>query len=303
MHNKYIIMALLFLLACDNSPTNTDPLIDDVDLDSLFAAPSASEIAQVTADWQTRDISARNIKLLYSDSVFLDVEMKALEVISHQVDTSTHIGALITPIGGLNNTPDILVYLHGGDDGTSMFEISLVLNSMHINLTNTILVVPSFRGETFTFIDTTFSSSAESSPWDRDVDDALALLNAAIEYHSITGAPKIALLGFSIGAGVGLLMSIRDPRIAGMVEFFGPTYFFDGFNREVAEETFAGHPRDLPGLNYINEHFLIPLQAGELSGVIPVGKRFVILLCEGRTKTTDVKFEQVVEVAREQYLG
>jgi len=41
------------------------------------------------------------------------------------------------------------------------------------------------------------------------------------------------------------------------------------------------------------------LQAGELSGVIPVGKRFVLLLCERRTKTTDVKFEQVEELLHE----
>jgi len=41
------------------------------------------------------------------------------------------------------------------------------------------------------------------------------------------------------------------------------------------------------------------LADGELSGVIPVGERFVIMLCVGRTKTTGVKFDQVRDLLLE----
>jgi dipeptidyl aminopeptidase/acylaminoacyl peptidase len=167
-------------------------------------------------------------------------------------------------MGGLDSNPNILVYLHGGDNGVFTFEVEIILSDMNIDLSNTLLVMPAFRGEQFTHIPYTFSSSDTPSPWDRDVDDALALVNAAIEYQSITGPPKIVLVGFSRGAGVGLLMAIRDPRIIGMAEFFGPTDFFGAFVREFAQEAFAGKPRNLPGLDYINEHFLLPLQTGEL---------------------------------------
>ncbi|MFC1480676.1 alpha/beta hydrolase family protein [Candidatus Neomarinimicrobiota bacterium] len=264
MHNKYVIIAFAFFLACENSPTDAGAVKIDIDLDSLFAAPTTAEIAQVEADWQSRDISARNISLLLTDTVAINVEVMILQVISHQVDMSTHVGALFSPLAGLGSNPNILVYLHGGELGTFTFEISTLLSDMDIDLSNTLLVVPSFRGEHFYHESMFYYSSGSESPWDRDVDDALALVNAAIVHHSITGAPIIALLGFSRGAGVGLLMSIRDPRITGLVEFFGPTDFFGSFVREVAQEVFEGNPRNLPGLNYISENFLLPLQNGEL---------------------------------------
>ena len=41
------------------------------------------------------------------------------------------------------------------------------------------------------------------------------------------------------------------------------------------------------------------MQPGELSGVIQVSQQYVILLCEGRTKPTEVDFDSVRELVYE----
>jgi hypothetical protein len=51
-----------------------------------------------------------------------------------------------------------------------------------------VFVAPSFRSEPLDFGGTPYVSAGEPSPWDRDVDDALALLNAAIELRRPTRA-------------------------------------------------------------------------------------------------------------------
>ncbi len=126
-------------------------------------------------------------------------------------------------------------------------------------------VAPSFRSEPLTFNTLQYVSGGDPSPWDRDVDDALALLNATLETTPEADPARIGVLGFSRGACVGLLMAIRDPRIDLVVEFFGPTDFFGPFVQEVVEEALRGQPRDLPGLDYLNRTFLQPLKSGELT--------------------------------------
>lgn len=265
MHQKYFIVVLVSLLACEQVPTAGDGHLIDVDIDALFAVPTVAEIAQISSDWEGRDVAANAVALILRDTIHINNHQLSLDIISHEVDASTHVGALLAPLAGLASNPNILVYLHGGDNGVSITEVAFAIIATGINLANTLLVVPSFRGEDIFYLGHLYQSSNTPSPWDRDVDDALALINAGINYHGLTGAPKIVLLGFSRGAGVGLLMSVRDPRIIGMAEFFGPTDFFDEFVREIAQEAFDGHPRNLPGLDYIIENFLLPFQVGDLA--------------------------------------
>jgi len=53
-------------------------------------------------------------------------------------------------------------------------------------------------------------------------------------------------------------------RVGGVVDFFGPTDFFGPFVREVTIEALEGMPRDLPGLDVLNDRFLLPLGEGDL---------------------------------------
>jgi len=76
---------------------------------------------------------------------------------------------------------------------------------------------------------------------------------------------RIAVLGFSRGAGVGMLMDVRSNAVKGVLDFFGPTDFFGPFVQEVTTEILEGNPRELPGLNYLSAEWVLPYQAGDVS--------------------------------------
>ena len=63
-----------------------------------------------------------------------------------------------------------------------------------------------------------YRSDGNASPWDWDVDDALALLDVAISTTPEANSDRIGVLGISRGADVAMLMAIRDPRIDAVVE-------------------------------------------------------------------------------------
>jgi dipeptidyl aminopeptidase/acylaminoacyl peptidase len=159
----------------------------------------------------------------------------------------------------------VLVYSHGGDAGVSTDELLLLFLALGAASSNYVWVVPSFRGEELRGGTESYWSGGEPSPWDRDVDDALALISAVLAHEPATDPERVAVLGFSRGAGVGLLMAARDSRIDAAVCFFGPTDFFDPWVRDIVEEALQDQVRDLPGLAWLNESYIQPLRQGMLS--------------------------------------
>lgn len=256
---------LLSLAACSDGGTGpSNPrVVEGVDFDVLFAEPSAAELAAVSAEWAARMPAATQDEL-EEDSVVsvgaLDVRVR---IVSHDVDGVEHFGAVVNE-EGLTGSAPVLVYAHGGDAGVSVEEVLLLFVVAGPTAADFVWVVPSFRSEPVSFGDQVWTSEGPPSPWDRDVDDALALLEVALEIEPAADEGRIGVLGFSRGGGVGMLMGIRDPRIDRIVEFFGPTDFFGPFVQDVFEEALRGSPRDLPGLDYLNETYVQPLERGEL---------------------------------------
>jgi hypothetical protein len=240
-----------------------------VNLSELFAPPTPSELTATLDDWSRRDVSPQNVEEVDSATVVLGVlnaDTLTVRILSHTVGGVRHFGAVIVPRGGTTGSLPVLVMAHPGDGGVDVDgTLALLGFSLGGTLESFVTVIPSFRSEALTFQGATYQSAGMASPWDRDVDDALALLNVAIQVTLEADSGRIGVLGLSRGAGVGLLMAIRDPRIAEVVEFFGPTDFFGPFVQDVVAEALLGAPRDLPGLNDLNAQFIQPLQRGDLS--------------------------------------
>jgi len=97
------------------------------------------------------------------------------------------------------------------------------------------------------------------------VDDTFALIDVASQIEPATDASRIAVLGMSRGGAVGMLMSARSDAVERVLAFFGPTDFYGPFVQEVVTEILEGNPRQLPGLDYLAEEFLLPYQAGEVT--------------------------------------
>lgn len=246
--------------SCSDSPTGPAP---GPDVDALFAPPTTSEIQAVEADWAARNVSAQSVQVAF-DSTLASVGLR-VRVLSHTVNGGRHYGAVVTPVGAPDASLPIVVYGHGGDAGTSIDELLLVASLLQGQVPTTGFVQPSFPDEPLTFGSHVFQSDGPASPWDHDVDATIALLSAAIESASELDPERIVVVGQSRGADVGLLMAARDTRVQAVVEFFGPTDFFASYAREIFEEALAGMPRDLPGLDYLNETIIQPWKNRQLS--------------------------------------
>lgn len=257
---------VLLLSACGDSAGPEDRIVEGVNLTELFAPPTSAEIARIAGEWNSRDVSAQSVQVVETSAVIVGGTEDTVRIVSHEVDGVTHFGAIVAPTGALAGSLPIVVVAHGGDNGIDVDDALLLLSFAFGGVQDDfVFVAPSFRSEPLVFQGTEYRSGGEPSPWDSDVDDALALLNAAIATTPSADASRIGVLGLSRGASVGLLMAIRDPLIAVVVEFFGPADFFGPFVQEVVEEALLGMPRDLPGLAYLDQRFIQPLKNGELA--------------------------------------
>lgn len=261
-----VLAALLIVAACGDATGPEPPAEEGVDLALLFSPPTASESGAILSEWAGRDVQASDVVVLHETTLPQGSQGLTLRIISHRVGDVTHIGAIATPVGATDGSLPVIVYSHGGDQGENLDLTLLILPlALGDDIDNFVFVVPSFRSESLTFGGIEYPSSGDPSPWDRDVDDALSLLVAAFTITPEADPERIGVLGFSRGAAVGLLMAIRDPRIDSVVEFFGPTDFFGPFVQEVVEDALEGNLRDLPGLDFLNQEFIQPLNAGALS--------------------------------------
>ncbi|MBO6574738.1 MAG: dienelactone hydrolase family protein [Rhodothermales bacterium] len=264
------VAAALVIAACDHTYAEIEPegpgIVNGIDLDPLFAPPTVAEVQAIRADWASRDTGVYDYNLVLAEQRRFNSTDMRVEIVSHRVGGTTHYGGIVVPEGSARGSMPVLLYLHGGDGGVSLDgEVAFVLQFFGALQDDWVVVVPSFRDEPLRYNGQSWRSDGPASPWNYDVDDAMALLSVAIETVPEIDPSRVASVGFSRGGAVAMLMSARDRRVDRVVEFFGPTDFFGPFVQDVAIETMQGMPRDLPGVDFMNENYLIPLANGEVS--------------------------------------
>jgi dipeptidyl aminopeptidase/acylaminoacyl peptidase len=257
-----LLAATMLPAACGDSPSGPR---SGVDLDALFRPASAVEMATVEAEWSARTPTAREVLEEATSLTLMAGGAGEVRVFSHVVDGHRHYGATLAPVGAEAGTLPVVVVAHGGDEGIAVDALALMTLLLGAPARNFVYVVPSFRSEPLTVGSTVWTSGGAASPWDRDVDDALALLDVALQHVPEADPARIGALGLSRGGGVALLMAIRDPRIDRVSVLAGPTDFLSPWVREVTADALAGRPRDLPGLRILNQRFIRPLGQGEIS--------------------------------------
>ena len=243
---------------------NVDAIDLEAELDNVFAAPTAAEIEAVRADWAVRDISPVDVFVEFTEAYPLGETPATLNVVSHQVGEARHYGAILAPDSAAPGTLPVLMYLHGGESGVDVADIDVVAHFLGELRDRFVYVIPSFRSERLEYGDSVWVSTGPASPWDYDVDDALALLNVALELTPQAKSEGVSIVGGSRGAGVAMLAGIRDERIENIVAFFGPTDFFDGWVRQIVREAALGRPRQLPGVAHLDAAFIQPYMSGEI---------------------------------------
>ncbi len=255
----------VWLMACGEVSTEleTERIVAGVDLNQLFAPPTALERQQVLDDWTARDVAAYDVQLVAQARIQLDSMPATLHLLHHTVAGQRHVGAVILP-DSLQVPVPVLVWLHGGDEGVRL-ETDVWPLADSLNLSRFVLVVPAFRGEALAYQGLTFPAEGIRNPWDGDVDDALALLYAAWARFPIADTGRVVVLGIDRGATSALIMAIREERIRMAIGVAGLTDFFEDFMQQVIEEALQGTIRPIPGLSAFVERVLVPLRDGQLS--------------------------------------
>lgn len=264
-----LLLAAVCMAACSGSSTSSDHedrIVEDVNLTELFKPPTPDERQEVLDDWDSRDHAANNVSPIAQSPVLLGTTAATLQILSHTVGTNIHYGAVLSPDDAAPGSLPVVVYLHGGDNGVDVSELLLVLpTALGNDRDDYVYMVASFRSEELRHGGVTYTSTGEPSPWDRDVDDLLSFIDAALTVAPAADSERIGLVGFSRGACVAMLAGIRDSRIDLVIEFFGPTDFFSQWSEDIFAEALEGSLRDLPGLSTLNADVIQPLKNGSLA--------------------------------------
>ncbi len=235
-------------------------------LDVLFAPPDEAELSAVRADWASRDFSAAGGMIELEEAYSMGGSPTTLRIVSHQVADIRHYGAIVVPDRADADRLPIMVFAHGGDDGVSVESTLLILTiALGEMRDDFVYVIPSYRDEPLEYGDRIWRSEGPASPWDRDVDDTLALVDLAMETIPEASSDRYFVVGVSRGGGVAMLMGIRDARIAGIITFFGPTDFQNEWARDIASLLVRGVTVDLPGVEYLRRTYVVPWWTGDVS--------------------------------------
>ncbi|HEX9952597.1 MAG TPA: prolyl oligopeptidase family serine peptidase [Rubricoccaceae bacterium] len=230
-------------------------------LAALFAPPTAAEVALVETEWAARDTRARDVRVEQTRD-YADGSRVLIVTHTTGTDAARHVGAVRLPPGATGRRLPVLLVGHGGDGGASLggFEPGAFARDW-------VQVLPAFRGERLRtglpLVGGGVRAGGTASPWDRDVDDALALLGAALDVVPEADAGRIAALGRSRGAGVVLLAAARDRRVRGVVSVFGPTDFFLPDVQRLARRALRV-PVRLPGAGFLADSVLFATRDGRL---------------------------------------
>ena len=255
----------------------------DGELQAFFAPASAAEVEAVRSDWAGRDVSAREVAVELEGRYSLAGRACTLRILSHRVAGVLHYGAVLVPDGSAAASLPLLLYLHGGDRGVSVDELQIVAFALGPLVDRFVYVVPSFRAEPLRHGGESWTSEGPASPWDHDVDDTLALVDAVFESTPEARPGGIAVVGASRGAGVALLAGIRDERIERIIALFGPTDFFDDWVRQIVREAALGQPRDLPGVAHLDSTVIEPYIRGRIplpEARLEIVRRSAVLFAE-----------------------
>lgn len=272
---RIVVIAVLcaFTLAvhggCSGSSTGSgeeDRIVAGVNLSELFKPPTEAERETVRADWSSRTHNSTGVTPVSQNAISLGGSAATVRIVSHTVGTITHFGAIVSPDNVEAESLPLVIYLHGGDDGVDVSELLTVLPiALASSQDDYVYLVPSFRAEELRYNGVTHTSTGDASPWDRDADDVMSLINVAISLTPAIDPERIGVVGFSRGACVAMLTGIRDERIDLVIEFFGPTDFYSAWTEDIFADALNGSLRDLPGLSTLNADIIQPLKTGTMT--------------------------------------
>jgi hypothetical protein len=234
---------------------------------SKYKPAVQTDMQAIVADWKARDLSCRGWTVVSKETV---ESFGTLELVRFSVGGVEQGGIVWIPFA--SGSHQVVLFGHPDDQGMTGDYVGVLEELLGTSLATTVVVAPAYRGEIATlsgsdsvFADTVASDTSAQSPWDRDVDDELAMLQGALDHVSTADANDVVAVGYSRGAGVSLLAALRDARIKRVFEIAGPTDFLAPSIQKLAESISEGTSQDLPGFDYLSAKYVGPFLQGKIS--------------------------------------
>lgn len=214
----------------DAAPGDAAEAAVPLTLELLTEPTTADEVADVLAIWEARDTSARDVTVDATGSIVLGGVTMTYLVLTHTVGGLRHVGAVLVPESLSPASAAVLVYCHGGytgDGGLPPFPVESLASRVPDGPLRgeLVYVVPAYRGERIEVDGVTYAGEGAPSIGDREVDDVMALLSAALAQVPEADPDRVAVLGESRGGLVALELGARDPRVDLVLAAYAPTDF------------------------------------------------------------------------------
>ena len=215
-------------------------IVSTADMSLLCAPVMRFESAALEADWASRNPVASEFEQI-GQSIEPDGTRRI--VVAHQVDGYLHYGAVVIPPAEEFEKLPVLVICHPGAGGVRWDdeEWFFALLADPALRQRFVLVVPSFRGERLSAgMLGSFTSEGRMSVFDRDADDAIALLDCVLENFTNADPHLVLSTGWSRGGQVAYRIAQRDRRIRGVIDFCGMSDEWTINGQGYMHEFFAG---------------------------------------------------------------
>ncbi len=198
----------------------------DIDLQVVFSPPTLDEISAVRSDWQSRPTEADNFTHeRYAEAEGFTISRASFYYEGLKQYCLVRFPRHYTESGSF----PVLVLHHGGEQGLyyldaldfdETYPTSCIADSSFV-------LMPTYRGEAFAGSNVLGNrfSQGEISLWDRDCDDAMAMLTAFLTVTPEADPYRLVSLGRSRGATVAYHMAVRDHRLKRSVVLFGASDF------------------------------------------------------------------------------
>lgn len=199
-------------------------LLPQADKQVLFAVPQQAELAQISLDWQKRDLVPTNYQIV-QESKLVDGKF-TLKIVAYVVAGMKEYGALLIPQGA-NRLP-VRLLINGFGLGITTNSVSLSLDST-LAKTPFILAIPALRGQSValtvngTLYASPLSEGDQCDAFDGATDDTIAFLNLIQQTETNADVNRTSVRGGSRGGTVALLTGIRDKRVKRVVGVVCPT--------------------------------------------------------------------------------
>lgn len=209
---------------------------EDIEVDSLLRKVDSSEVEEISQYWDSFNLKSDSV---WEESRFMHRSNRELRVVAHMAEGDIHYGAIFLPKGYTKNaTYPVLLFAPGLNQRSPAVNISKhsTIPSLSRKFSSYIIVVPSYRGQSLVVDDRSYCSDGFfGDAFDGATDDALRLLEVALETVDGADATQVAIYGISRGGTVSLLAASRDKRIKAAISQAGPVDFlrkdvFDRYN-------------------------------------------------------------------------